>query len=514
MIEYNTLSLAIEGYPGRQSYRPGEEVTLHCTSRARTFSAEVARIGASREVVWRTAGIAGTEHPVPADAYASGCGWPATFAFTIPPDWRSGFYEVTLVADGVDGPEAQGHAFFVLRAAEPGRDNKAILVLGTNTYNAYNKWGGQCLYTGVPRVSFQRPIERGYITRAIDPDGFDGRAANVTPEPDPDHKRLHKYLTDHKVAMWTCSAGWHNWERRFVHWAEGAGFRFDYAINSDLQFRPEILDPYRLLLSVGHDEYWSWGMRDTVDAHLARGGNFAMFSGNAVYWQVRYEDGGDTMLCHKYAARENDPVMGTDRQRELSGIWSDPLTGRPENLTTGLSFCRGGYVRFGRCVPRSTGAYTIHQPEHWAFEGTGLRYGDPLGLGSYIVAYEVDGCELAMRDGVPYPTGAEGTPKDMAVLATAPAHLISNGPDGNETVVPMSFDPTGMGDLEFTVQTLLGAVTPEGIARFTNGHAVMGTFRHPGGGTVFNAGTADWAYGLDRDPIVQRVTENVMTRLG
>jgi hypothetical protein len=102
----------------------------------------------------------------------------------------------------------------------------------------------------------------------------------------------------------------------------------------------------------------------------------------------------------------------------------------------------------------------------------------------------------------------------MAVLATAPAHLISNGPDGNETVVPMSFDPTGMGDLEFTVKTLLGAVTPEGIARFTNGHAVMGTFRHPGGGTVFNAGTADWAYGLDRDPIVQRVTENVMTRLG
>jgi hypothetical protein len=255
-------------------------------------------------------------------------------------------------------------------------------------------------------------------------------------------------------------------------------------------------------------------MRDAVDAHLGRGGNFAIFSGNAVYWQVRYEDEGRTMVCHKYAARETDPVMGTDRQRELSGIWSDPLVGRPENRLTGLSFCRGGYVRFGKCVPRSTGAYTIHQPKHWAFEGTGLRYGDPLGLGSYIVAYEVDGCELAMRDGVPYPTGAEGTPKDMAVLATAPAHLISNGPEGNETVVPMSFDPTGMGDLEFTVKTLLGAVTPEGIARFTNGHAVMGTFRHPGGGTVFNAGTADWAYGLDRDPIVQRVTENVMTRLG
>jgi hypothetical protein len=100
------------------------------------------------------------------------------------------------------------------------------------------------------------------------------------------------------------------------------------------------------------------------------------------------------------------------------------------------------------------------------------------------------------------------------VLATAPAHLVSNGPDGHEGVVPMSYDATGIGDLEFTVETLLGDVTPEGIARFTNGHAVMGTFRHGGGGTVFNAGTADWAYGLDRDPEVQRVTANVMNRLG
>jgi hypothetical protein len=353
-----------------------------------------------------------------------------TFAFTIPSDWLSGFYEVTLTGDGVSGPEATSQAFFVLRSAAPGKDATSVLVIGTNTWNAYNKWGGECLYTGVPKVSFQRPVERGYLTKPIDSDGFDGRAGNISPEPDPDHNRLQKYLTDHKVAMWSCSAGWHNWERRFVQWAEGAGFRFDYAINSDLEFRPEILEPYKLMLSVGHDEYWSWAMRDTVDAHLQRGGNLAMFSGNAVYWQVRYEDDGRTMVCHKYAARENDPVMGTDRQRQLTSIWSDPLVGRPENRLTGLSFCRGGYVRFGSAVPRSTGAYSVWRPKHWAFEGTGLRYGDALGLGSYIIAYEVDGCEFTLRDGLPYATGAEGTPKDMEILATSPAHLISNGPDG------------------------------------------------------------------------------------
>src|SRR5690606_22243573 len=156
-------------------------------------------------------------------------------------------------------------------------------------------------------------------------------------DPDPEHRRLQRYLEDHRVALWSNSAGWHNWERRFVRFAEARGHRFDYAVNSDLDLRPEVLDGYRLMMSVGHDEYWSWGMRDTVDSHVARGGNLAIFSGNAVYWQVRYEDDGQTMVCHKYTARQTDPVMGTDRQRQLSGIWSDPLVGRPENLTTGLS---------------------------------------------------------------------------------------------------------------------------------------------------------------------------------
>ena len=97
--EFNTLSLAIEGYPDRLSFRPGEEATFHCSSRRPTFSVEIARIGVNREVVHSRAGIAGSERPVPADAYATGCSWPATFSLVIPEEWRSGFYEVAFRAD-------------------------------------------------------------------------------------------------------------------------------------------------------------------------------------------------------------------------------------------------------------------------------------------------------------------------------------------------------------------------------------------------------------------------------
>lgn len=503
---------AVEGYPERLSYQPGEEVVFHCSARCPRYNVEIARVGKRREVVWKRFGLPGQDQLIPPRAYATGCNWEPSFRLTIPTTWRSGYYEVTLQGEGVTGDTALSQAFFVVRSAQPGRDASMVLVLSTNTYNAYNQWGGECLYTGVSHASFARPIQRGFLVRPTDGDGFDGRNANITPGPDAEHHQLITYLQQHPVAIWCSSGGWFNWERRFVVWAENNGYTLDFAINSDLEFHPEVLNGYKLMLSVGHDEYWTWAMRDTVDAFVEGGGNVAFFSGNLCYWQVRYEDEGRTMVCHKYTARTDDPVMGTDRQHLLSGIWSDPLVGRPENLTTGLSFCRGGYIRFGKGVQRASGAYTVYRPDHWVFAKTDLQYGDVLGLGSYIAAYEVDGCALTLVNGLPVPTHSDGTPDDFTILAMTPARLLSNLPENREIRTILAYEIEGLGDLEYTATILFGDTAPENVAQVAYNHAVMGTFRR-GKGTVFNAGTTDWAYGLDADPLVQQVTRNVLDRL-
>ena len=88
---------------------------------------------------------------------------------------------------------------------------------------------------------------------------------------------------------------WRNWEEPFVRWAEGAGYRMDYAVNADLELHPEMIEHYRLVLSVGHDEYWSSPMRDHMEGFIAGGGNAAFLSGNSVVWQVRFEEGGRTV---------------------------------------------------------------------------------------------------------------------------------------------------------------------------------------------------------------------------
>ncbi len=500
----------VEGYPDRQSYASGDTVEFHCSSRVPTITATITRVGRQRDEVWRSEGILVAEHPYPDDAYATGCGWPVAFSVEVDPAWSSGFYEVSLHGDGESGEAATSEAFFVVRPTA-GSNADAILVLATNTYNAYNQWGGKCLYSDGVKMSFDRPIERGYVRRPAAPDEieYDGRVLGVLDEPDEEHHQLQEYLADHEYPLWCASSGWHNWERRFVRWAESEGLTLDYAVNSDLEFHPEVLDGQRLMLSVGHDEYWSARMRDRADAFVEGGGSWAIFSGNTCFWQVRYEDDGRTMVCYKGSAVSDDPVRGTDQHASITSMWSLPSIGRPEALTTGLSFTRGGYARIGQATPRSSGGYTIHRPEHPVFEGTKLRYGDQLGMPAKIVGYEVDGCELTLENGRPVPTYNDNTPAGLEVLATAPARLISITDDHCEAPVELWASVEPPGDLQGVAAGLFGSASPENIAKIAYNHAVMGTFTK-GKGRVFNAGITDWSYGLDSDPLVQQVTGNIL----
>ena len=98
-----------------------------------------------------------------------------------------------------------------------------------------------------------------------------------------------------------------------------------------------MLDGAGLYLSVGHDEYWSRGMRDTVEAFIAGGGNAAFFSGNTSFWQVRLEgddrdvDGRVQGLLQGRPADRHRPRAARSRR---SGPTS--IVGRPENHMTGV----------------------------------------------------------------------------------------------------------------------------------------------------------------------------------
>jgi hypothetical protein len=503
----------VTGYCWPQSVAPGGQVGLHLSSAGgRSTSVEVARVGAERTVVLSAQVDAG-DHPTPADASRGGCDWPAACTIDVDPAWRSGYYEVVLEID-VDGKRRRSHAFFVVRPRIGEPTAPMLLALSTNTWHAYNDFGGRNLYNGGTAVSLQRPMSAGYLFK---PPG-QGRRVTVVHAPDRQMAAHVGYLTLNHLSPWAGSAGWPDWELPFLAWAEREGYAVDVVTNADLEDHPGLLSDhgsagYRLFLSVGHDEYWSGPMRDTVEDFIARGHNAVFFSGNTSLWQVRLEDHtpegpAATMVGFKGQFKQ-DPVYDTDRIAELTSLWSDHEVGRPENHMTGVSFTRGGYHRIGKVVANGAGGYTVHRPDHWLFEGTGIGYGDVLGADVTLVGYECDGCDFTYRDGLPYPTGSDGTPADLEILGTVPtAHFTRE----TATRPPAAGQPS---ELEFIAARLFGTRDPEAMARIAHGHAVLGTYTSPAGGTVVTSGSTDWAHGLaGRDEQVEQITRNILDRLG
>jgi hypothetical protein len=482
----------LEAYCWPRSVLPGEAVGVHASADLGGFRVEVARDGAERRLVWDGEGAAG-HHAAPEDASSGGCGWPPALEVPVGDDWPSGYYAVTLTSG-----EERSHAFFVVRARPEDR-GPILLVLSTSTYDAYNDWGGPSLYTGGTHMSSERPLAPGFLVKP------EPHRRKMQPLPDREGLWFFEWAEPLGLSVWSGGAGWWNWERPFVHWAERNGFDVDVAISSDLDADPGLLDGHRLFLSVGHDEYWSWGMRDRVESFTAGGGNAAFFGGNTCFWQIRFDDGHRGMTCFKYRAGE-DPVLGTADERSVTAPWSDRRVGRPETSTTGLTFTQGGYSRYGLGVPRGSGAYTLWRPDHWIFEGTRLRYGDALGLADAIVAYEVDGCELTLDEtGLPTPTHADGAPETLEVLATAPARLWTR----DEQPSRYAHEP---GELEHAASAVFGEDWPAQVHRLEHNHAVLGAFTTAGGGTVVNAGVTDWSYGLG-DGAVEQITRNILRRL-
>src|SRR5689334_10346899 len=129
----------VTGYCWPQSASAGEQVRLHLSSSGgRPVRVEVARVGMRREVVFTSEAVAAGEHETPPDAASSGCGWPVALTLDVDRAWRSGYYEVVMEID-VGEKLRRDHAFFVVR---PARGARIVLALATNTWYAYNDFGG------------------------------------------------------------------------------------------------------------------------------------------------------------------------------------------------------------------------------------------------------------------------------------------------------------------------------------------------------------------------------------
>lgn len=481
-------------YTDALSYAPGDTLTLHAICNTATARLQILRDGLVPQTVLDTA-IPTLFATTPQQCSATGCDWPVAFRMAVP-DWPSGLYRVILSTPG-----HQSEHMFVLRATTP--TARIAMILCTGTWAAYNDWGGSNHYQGVtgptgtaaaPQVSLHRPWATGFVRWPDDAPRIP-HASPLNTRPRYPHM---EYARANGLSKKYASSGWAAFERPFALWCAAQGIALDFATQHDLHANPDALAGYDRALIAGHDEYWTWEMRDHLEQWLDKGGQLARFAGN-FFWQTRLSPDLCVQTCHKLTP-DPDP-----RPERRTTYWDAPAVGRPATATLGLTGSMGVYAGWSRCAAHGSGGFTIYRPHHWSLAGTGLGYGDVLGAAAKIFAYEVDGIDYTMTRGLPFPAADTGLQGDLTIVGLSPATTLSHatGPDDADPFI-------GSLDAEEVAQVIYGAVTPETLARASHGNGCMADYRR-GRGAVFNAGSCEWVAGLIAcDPAVEQVTRNLL----
>ena len=237
---------------------------------------------------------------------------------------------------------------------EGAKRSASILVQASvNTWEAYNPWGGKSLYPfsstdgkAAVKVSFLRP--------------FDHRAGNTSP-------------LSHEIQL--------------VRFLEREGYDVAYQTDADTHADPASLSRPQVVIVNGHAEYWTREMRSAYDAARDAGQDLIFAGADVGFWQVRYEDGGATLVGYK---SHSDPIADP----ELETIASRNLTPpHPECELVGVQYTP---VPDGPTAELDDdGDYTVvadPATTPW-FAGTGLVLGQHLpGLVGYEWDSPVPGC--------------------------------------------------------------------------------------------------------------------------
>jgi Abnormal spindle-like microcephaly-assoc'd, ASPM-SPD-2-Hydin len=426
----------LSGYGSKISVNHSDAIDFFVTTTDPSFSIDIYRTGwyhgnGARKIT-SLGTFTGVHQAIPTPDPVTGmvsCNWTKTTTLTIPSDWVSGVYLARL--NGSDGDKS--FIFFVVR--NDGGNEDLLFQTSVTTYQAYNKWGDTSLYNNVTdksvfsgphatKVSFDRPFNPG-----------DSNGAG------------HYFFYEYK----------------FVYWMESQGYNVAYTTDVDTDGNVSTLTNHKGFLSVGHDEYWSKGMRDTVQQAINAGVNVAFFGANAMYWQIRFEpdaagNAKRVEVGYKDYATETlppgpDPMWNVNNAIVTTNWRSNPVN-NPENGIMGVMF---------ENEVNQTYPFVVQDASNWVFAGTGFANGSSI---PGIVGYEYDNV---------FNNGA--TPAGLAILGHSPV-----------------VDPNG-----------------------ANSYSAATLYTAPSGAHVFAAGTIQWSWGLANtqgntymNAGIQKATANIL----
>jgi hypothetical protein len=342
-VQHPSTAGQIEAYADRVSAQVGDTVELFVTSTAPTWNATAYRMGwyggALARQVWRSPLQRGVRQPAATYTRATGmivAHWAPSLAVPITSDWPPGDYLFKLVA-------STGWDTYVPLTVRDDASNAPILIVNAvTTWQAYNLWGGADLYSS-------------YVS------GAGGRAYAGS--------RADVVSFDRPYRLGNGSGDFLGNEEKLVKLVEMAGLDVSYTTDVDLAEHPQLLLQHRVIVSLGHDEYYSTAMRDALEAARDRGVNLVFLGANAVYRHIRLQPSalGPDRVEVNYRIAGLDPDNRTD-PAEVTVSWRQAPVNRPESTLLGEMY---------QCNPVRADM-VITDPAAWMWADAGLAAGRRL----------------------------------------------------------------------------------------------------------------------------------------
>ncbi len=276
----------IAGYAGSSSYLRGQTVRLFVDSHGRPFRYRVFRLGWYRGESGRLVASGRVDanraqaSPRILDDRMGGAkllvtGWRASLSFRVGASWPSGFYLVRLDLDGGAGTS---YASFVVRDSTPG---PIVVVLSTNTWQAYNTWGGVSLYRDLRLhgdARWSRPGV-GHVVTSLRPYVQGYGAGDVF-----------------------------RYDLPLLRWLERNGYPISYVTDRDVSEGHVAGADTRLVIISGHPEYHDVREQKAFVHLVERGVSLAILGGNSFGWHARLDHHDEHLSV--WRERRLDPHPG------------------------------------------------------------------------------------------------------------------------------------------------------------------------------------------------------------
>jgi hypothetical protein len=342
----------IEGFADRVDAEEGDAVRLYVSTSAPSFQVVAYRMGyyggtGAREI-WSSPSVPGTVQQacplMPGTNMVACDNWSRSTVIPVTAVFIPGDYLLKLVGSGGQ------QSYLLLTVSDPTSHAAYLLMARSLTEEGWNSYGGFDLYQGngpCPAGSSSYPVcNRARVV------SFD-----------------RPYASDSGPSDFLGN------EYPLVRFAEQRGLDVTYASDVAVDAHPDVLLHHRALVSLGHDETWTYAERKGAQTALAHGVNIAYLGAASVLRHSRLQPSplGPAREEVDYRDSAEDPLNGRADPMQVTGnTWSSPPSNWSENSFVGQAY--SGYLEPGTgSVP-----FVVFDPSAWIFKGTGLRAGSAV----------------------------------------------------------------------------------------------------------------------------------------